>query len=545
MSTYSRLMAKFFKFPPAETHDIKVEKDLKIPMPDGAVLLANRYYPHKLGKRPTILICSVYNTRTSPSYSAISIATAEQGFNVVAVNSRGSFGSTGDFDPFFSEQKDAPNIIEWLKKQEWFNGELCSQGASYYGYSQWPIAGYAGQLLKAMSTQATGSNFRDMVYSGDTPMLEVFLFWMDTIESMHKNLLASLIAYETGPNKRTKVAKHLPLGELDTKLVGHKNKFWTEWLNHNQEHENYWKPGDNSSAVSITETPNHMVSGWHDFFLPPLIKDYNTQKGNKKAPYLTIGPWTHAQTAQDGGREGMIWLNAHMLNRRDDLREAPVCVFVMGSSNEWREYSTWPPENMKIEKWYLQPKFGLTTDLPVDSMPDNYVYDPANPTPSVGGAATGKPVYDNRELESRPDVLSYTSNILGDDMELIGPVSAELFVKSSLEYTDFFVKICDVDPSGKSLNVCDGIQRLFPERPSPQPDGTIQVTVNLWPTAYRFMKGHKIRVQISSGAFPRFARNLGTDEPLATATKMKVANQSIFHDPEHPSTIFLPIIKGS
>jgi putative CocE/NonD family hydrolase len=104
------------------------------------------------------------------------------------------------------------------------------------------------------------------------------------------------------------------------------------------------------------------------------------------------------------------------------------------------------------------------------------------------------------------------------------------------------VKVCDVDSSGKSLNVCDGIQRMFPDRPSPQPDGIIKVTINLWPTAYSFKKGHQIRVQVSSGAFPRFARNLGTDEPLVTAKTIKVADQSIFHDPKHPSALILPII---
>lgn len=139
-------------------------------------------------------------------------------------------------------------------------------------------------------------------------------------------------------------------------------------------------------------------------------------------------------------------------------------------------------------------------------------------------------------------MIIYTSDELTSKTELIGPVTAELFIKSNLEYTDFFVKICDVDKTGKILNVCDGIKRLFPRRPSPNPDGTIQVHVNLWPTAYGFQKGHRIRVQVSSGAFPRYARNLGTNESLNTATIIKVAKQCIFHDPEHPSAVILPLI---
>ena len=261
-----------------------------------------------------------------------------------------------------------------------------------------------------------------------------------------------------------------------------------------------------------------------------------------KTPYLTIGPWTHPKAAQFGGREGIIWLKAHMLNKREGLRESPVRIYIMGAANEWREYPVWPPNDMQLQPWYLQPNNGFSTDLPTVSEPDSYIYDPADPTPSIGGSSTGKPIEDNRSLESRSDVITYTSDTLKSNLELIGPVSAELFIKSSLKYTDFFVKICDVDSYGKSLNVCDGIQRLFPDNPSPQDEDIIKVNVNLWPTAYNFKKGHQIRIQVSSGAFPRFARNLGTDEPLTTATKMRIAKQLIFHDPNHPSAVIMPMI---
>lgn len=334
----------------------------------------------------------------------------------------------------------------------------------------------------------------------------------------------------------------MPLEELDVVLFGHENTFWREWLTHYLPDDNYWDQYDSSDAVSTTEAPNHVVTGWHDFFLPPALKDYSVLQNHGKSPYLTVGPWTHPKAAQFGGREGIIWLKSHLLNKREGLREMPVRIFVMGAANEWREYPAWPPTDMKLERWHLQPEFGFGPDLPGVCEPDSYTYDPAYPTPSIGGASTESPVKDNRKLESRADVLTYTSEVLNNDIELIGPVSAELFIKSSLQYTDFFVKICDVDSSGKSLNVCDGIQRLFPDRPSAQADGTIKVTVNLWPTAYHFAKGHQMRVQVSSGASPRFARNLGTDEPLGTATTMKVAEQSIYHDPEHPSVLILPIM---
>jgi putative CocE/NonD family hydrolase len=155
------------------------------------------------------------------------------------------------------------------------------------------------------------------------------------------------------------------------------------------------------------------------------------------------------------------------------------------------------------------------------------------------GPGTG--AQDNRKLEARPDVLIFTSAPLEREIEIIGPVAAELFVKSSVEHTDFFVRLCDVHPDGKSMNVCDGLLRLFPGRPVPDTEGCRRVHIDLWPTAYRFQRGHRIRVQVSSGAFPRFARNLGTGEPLATGTSMQAAEQTVYHDPAHPSAVILPV----
>ena len=149
---------------------------------------------------------------------------------------------------------------------------------------------------------------------------------------------------------------------------------------------------------------------------------------------------------------------------------------------------------------------------------------------------------DNRKLEARADVLVYTSAVLDHDVEVIGPITADLYVRSSLQHTDFFARLCVVEPSGKSINLCDGIVRLTPDSVVPLADGSLHIQIDIWPTAYRFRPGQRIRLQVSSGAHPRFVRNLGTGEPIATATKMRVAEQRVYHDPEHPSAIVLPVI---
>jgi putative CocE/NonD family hydrolase len=149
---------------------------------------------------------------------------------------------------------------------------------------------------------------------------------------------------------------------------------------------------------------------------------------------------------------------------------------------------------------------------------------------------------DNRQLEARGDVLTYTTGPLPDDLDIVGRATATLYVRSSLEHTDFFVRLCDLHGQrGKSMNVCDGIVRLGTDTGERHADGTRHITIELWPNAHRFKKGHSIRVQVSSGSHPRYARNLGSGEPLATSTTYRVADQEVIHDPDHPSAIALPV----
>jgi putative CocE/NonD family hydrolase len=147
---------------------------------------------------------------------------------------------------------------------------------------------------------------------------------------------------------------------------------------------------------------------------------------------------------------------------------------------------------------------------------------------------------DNAKLEARADVLVYTSEPLREPVEVIGPVSARIQLRSSREHADVFVRLCDVDLQGRSFNVCDGLQRITPQR-FPADDGVRTVPVQLWPTAYRFQAGHRLRVQISGGAFPRLARNPGTGEALATATRMVAVDHEIWHS----SSITLPVLPAA
>jgi len=216
----------------------------------------------------------------------------------------------------------------------------------------------------------------------------------------------------------------------------------------------------------------------------------------------------------------------------------------MMGEEAWRDFPSWPPPGYAPTRYSLTSSRGLTTEPVVAAGSHHYRYDPGDPTPAVGGVRmavsgvggrhlTGR--VDNRSLEARPDVLVYSTEPLPSDVEVVGPVHAEIWFESSLPFADVFVRACDVDGRGRSTNVCDGLVSLQ------HADALACVRVELWPTAHRFRAGHRIRVQVSSGAFPRFARNPGTGESHATATRMVAADQAVHVGGEHASAIILPV----
>ena len=344
---------------------------------------------------------------------------------------------------------------------------------------------------------------------------------------------------------RRPLLDHLPLRDLDRLATGHPVPHWQDWLAHDAPGDDFWTGRRFSPTLGEVTAPVSMVSGWYDIFLPLQLRDYATLRQAGQDPYLLIGPWRHAdqQSVQAWMSESLSWLRAHLAGDHGALRREPVRIFVTGSRSEWRSLPAWPPQT-RPHRWHLHPGGVLAQEAPPVAEPDRYSYDPADPTPNLAGPVglTGRAQVDNRSLEARPDVLTYTSAPLTGDLTVMGEVTAELCVASNREHTDFFARLCDVDSAGESINICDALLRLVPGQPERQPDGTIRVRFTLWPTAHLFRRGHRLRLQVSSGAHPRYARNTGTGEPLATATVLARADQQVFHDPGHPSAIVLPVV---
>jgi putative CocE/NonD family hydrolase len=545
MSLVSRALSLLLRLPPAETYDVVVTRNLGIPMPDGTVLFGDHYSPRTGPRRPTILVRSPYGR--GGFFAAIAARPfAERGYQVLIQSCRGTDGSEGQFVYVRNEHSDGLATIEWIKQQEWFTGELALLGPSYLGFVQWAVAADAGPELKAVVPQITSSDCNHFRFQGGTFTLESSLGWstMMTEQAATGMRLGTLFSQAGRRRRLDRAYLHLPLRDADKVVIGRTSPIFQEVLEHGPE-DSFWQPIDYSSRIAEVQAEVALMAGWYDLFLDWQLKDYQRLRAAGHQPTLLIGPWSHGQPPSLGPmtRDSLAWLNAHMKGKVGELRKAPVHLQVMGTK-EWRDFADWPPP-ATIERWYLQPGGGLTPGSATAGEPDHYRYDPADPTPAVGGNSLGDQkrmgAKDNRALEARADVLVYTSPSLARDVEVIGPVSAELYVKSSLEHTDFFVRLCAVETSGRSINLCDGILRLCPGSHAAAEDSIHKIQMELWPTAYHFRKGQRIRLQVSSGAHPRFARNLGTGEPLATGSTLQVAEQTVYHDPEHPSAVLLPI----
>ena len=328
-------------------------------------------------------------------------------------------------------------------------------------------------------------------------------------------------------------------------MLGHPESFYQTWVAHREPDDPYWQAIDLRPKVPQISVPIHLLAGWHDIFLQGQLDDYAALHAAGHNPYLTIGPWTHMD--QKGMlaavREGIDWFTAKLKGDEGAIRPYPVHLYLQGA-DKWLGYESWPPPVEAETPFYLQAMGQLaTSESAADSPPDQYRYDPADPTPNLGGAllSTEAGQVDNRPVETRPDVLTFTTEPLTAPLTVIGPVRLRLYVRSSLEHTDFYGRLCDVQLDGRSLNVCDGLFRVQPGRGEPQPDGSLLIEVDMWATAYQFQPGHRLRLQVSSGAHPRISRNLGTGEPLMFGTTMQAAEQTIYHDPAHPSALLLPL----
>lgn len=356
--------------------------------------------------------------------------------------------------------------------------------------------------------------------------------------------------------------------------------YFLDWLAH-PSYDDYWKRVSIEEHFSQITVPIFHIGGWYDIFLGGTLRNYvgiKTHGGSAAARHgqrMIVIVGGHIRTGRrigevDFGPESVVNEDDLALRWYDDLlkgvkngleSEKPVKLFVMGK-NAWREEDDWPLARARSMRFYLHSRGAansvsgdgtLSTSLPLSENADLYIYDPADPVPTHGGPVCCDMVRlpagaaDQRSIEARPDVLVYSTEPFQKNVEVTGPVSVELYASSSAVDTDFTGKLVDVWPNGYAQNLTEGILRAryrnSPERAELMTPGrTYKLTIDLWATSNVFLKGHRLRLEISSSNFPRFDRNLNTGQDVSLGARWVKATNTILHDNGNPSAVVLQVI---
>lgn len=544
-----------------------VERALETRMRDGVVLRADVYRPEDEAPGPALLLRTPYDRSVAliPLSGIDPERATEAGYAVVCQDVRGQFESEGDFYTFAVEGADGYDTVEWVAAQPWCDGTVGMVGRSYSATCQWLAASEQPPQLRAICPVVTGSDFfRGWVYQGGAFQLGFNIFW---------NWMMSNRRQRGGP-KPEELFKHRPLRTVPLPDPEW-SRFYYDWLDHPTDDE-FWASTSPNRRYPRIEVPALNVGGWFDVFLGGTLENFTRMRREGGSPEaragqrLVIGPWAHGSTyglfpdtsfevyrPDDGIDFTALQLRFfdRYLRGADSDDEPPVRIFVMGA-NRWQDEDDWPLARAQPTPWYLRDGGVLSPEPPGDESPDGYVYDPADPAPTIGGATSLPPKLmkanagplDQRPLEDRADVLVYTSAPLERPLEVIGPLSVTLHAATDARDTDFVVKLTDVCPDGRSLLLAEGVLRAryresFAEPSLVEPGAVRAYTIDLVATANVFAAGHCIRVIVTSSSFPRFdpnpnsGKDFGTDEP----GDLRRARQTIFHDAARPSSLLLPV----
>ena len=559
----------------SEKYEVTVQRNVEAKMRDGVTLRADIYRPKADGKFPVLLVRTPYDKQ---GIMNVGLRAAEHGYVVVAQDVRGRFTSEGEWYPFKNESLDGHDTVEWAAALSYSNGKVGMFGGSYVGATQYLAAISKPPHLKGICPTVTASNYHDgWTYQGGA-----FEQWFNESWSSGLALDTMRRRAEKGMNalEGSKVLPLVSYPVLEAPSAAGIAPYFTDWLAH-PNYDNYWKPISIEDHYADIQVPVFGIGAWYDIFLGGTLRNYirlKSEAGTEEArrgQRLEVAVGGHSGGgrkvgAVDFGEKLQLDDEEVMLRCYDWLlkgeangveKEKSVRIFVMGK-NEWREEDDWPLARARNTRYYLHSAGSANTlsgngslngTVPSEEKADQYVYDPSDAVPTIGGPLccqalpTGIGPQDQRPAEERQDVLVYTTAAFARDTEVTGPVSLDLYVSTSAVDTDFTGKLVDVWPNGFAQNLAEGILRLryrnSQEKPElANPGETYHTNVDLWATSNVFLAGHKLRLEVSSSNFPRFDRNLNTGEEQARATRMIKATNVIYHDKAHPSALILPLV---
>ncbi len=532
--------------------------DVRVPMRDGVELSTDLRRPDGDAPVHALLARTPYNKNNAQT-TRLSKLFSSHGYAFAMQDVRGRGDSDGSFTPYANDARDGADAIAWLAEQEWCTGKVATIGGSYGGLIQWLTALHRPPALKAMIAMVSPSDpFVEFPTGTSIPMMV----------SWHR-LTAGRMRQQVDDVDWEAVYRHLPLMTMD-EAAGFTSQHWRDDQSHPTLDE-YRETKRYQHRLTELDVPVLHISGWYDDEQIGTPLNYaGMVAGGAAGQQLLMGPWGHAINTTralgevDFGPNSLIDLDAYWLRWLDaqfdgkPWNDEPVRMFVMGV-NEWRDSPAWPPADMELRPLHLRSggransRLGdgtLSWEPPPESEPDDaYDYSPERPVPFITGitsAQLGGPD-DYSAVELRGDVLVYTSEPLTEPLQLIGPVRLVLHATSSAPDTDFVGRLLDVHPSGFAQRLVDGMVRArfrdgFDAERLLKPGQTAEYDIDLWHTAHVFQPGHRLRVEVTSSAFPKYDRNLNTGEPLSTSTRMATAHQTVHHDAARPSHLLCPVV---
>lgn len=551
------------------TESVTVEFNVPARMRDGVVLRADVYRPAGAGPWPTLVVRTPYNKGGAADnvwngFSPTEVA--RSGFIMVIQDVRGRYASDGVWEPLRHEGPDGFDTIAWAAQLAGSNGRVGMVGGSYCGNTQWQAAIQQPPALKAITPLMTWTDPSEaLVARGGATQISVITSWslaagFDWLSRQRltdkemADRVASLV--EDFDGLESDGFWGLPITDLPVLRRYGTPVFVEPGAATDVDATQHMRVAGSHPRVQV---PSLHSGGWYDSCLQGTIDNFTAMRDLGRESRLIIGPWTHEDFgnrigAQDFGimssrnagahpngswsDEVLAFLRRHLTDDAPAITSAPVRIFVMGL-NQWRDEDAWPLQRSRDERWNLHPGGGLSAaELPLGAEPSEIDYDPADPVPTHGGTlgvGPGRGPIDQTLVESRPDVLSFTSAVLEENLEVTGRIRVRLHVQSTAPSTDWVARLCDVDPDGRSLNLTDGILRI-----DSGADEAQEIEIDLWSTSNVFLAGHRIRVQVTNSCFPRWDRNLNTGDQRGT--EFVTAHQRLYHDASRPSYIELPVV---
>ena len=530
----------------------------------------------------------------------------KRGYAYVVQNERGRYYSEGEWDILGVPLTDGYDAFTWMKDQSWSNGKIGTLGCSSTAEWQMAVAALDHPSHSAMVPQGYGAgvgrigkiNEQGNWFRGGVEQM-LFFSWLYGVEhdkykpripagASQQDLIRISRFYDLAPENppvdMAEALNHLPIQDI-LKNINGKNEIFDKMIRRKPNDEAWFNGGIYHDNMEIG-VPSFWFASWYDVSITPNLALFNHVRNNSKDAsirdnqYLVIAPTLHCGYTR--ARENTIvgersvgdarlnykeqiyaWFDLWLKGEQNDfIEKTPRVQYYTMGSNKWQASDTWPPENAILTAYYLNSNgksnslFGdgsLTTTKANSDNSDSFTYDPMNPVPSYGGnvCCTGNAIkggaFDQYQMETRNDILVYTSDILKEGVEISGFIESTLYVSSDAKDTDFTIKLIDVYPDGKAYNLDETIQRVryregYDKEVFMEKDTVYKLDLTPMSTSNYFEKGHSIRIEISSSNFHRFARNLNTGGNNYDEKEGVIAHNKVHHSPIYTSQIRLPIV---